>query len=456
MKINKSPWVYQLDSARQISKIKEDLKTEIVIVGAGIAGIATAFFLLKNTDKKIVVIEKSRIARGATGHNAGQIVSYFERPFHEIVDEFGLKMSIEGQVSIENAWELFDEMYTEAGLSIPFSRFTGYDGLSTHDQVLEHLKNNILRVKGGLAPHELQISDKAPFVHDLPSEYKGMYEIIPSKRIYEMLETDKREFVAVSFLSSGVTNSALFTEHVAKYLQNKHASRFSLFEETPMSKVILHNDKALLDCGNHTITADRVVLCTNGFENIEIINKAGLEVDKKFHHLVNGVVGRMSGYLERMNKPPGAICYYIDPGAGFSNMTDPYFYLTRRGYEYEKGTEHSLVCLGGPQHDIPDREEYLYEFDYPDEVQLEIDKFAREIYSADPHKKIEYQFTWHGLMGYTPNRIRLIGEEPKNKTLLYNLGCNGVGILPSIYGGKRISQIISGEKMKPSIFDPRE
>ena len=58
-------------------------------------------------------------------------------------------------------------------------------------------------------------------------------------------------------------------------------------------------------------------------------------------------------------------------------------------------------------------------------------------------------------MGYTPNRIRLIGSEPKNHALLYNLGCNGIGIIPSVYGGRRISRIIAGEKLKPSIFDPR-
>jgi hypothetical protein len=38
---------------------------------------------------------------------------------------------------------------------------------------------------------------------------------------------------------------------------------------------------------------------------------------------------------------------------------------------------------------------------------------------------------------------------------LYNLGCNGVGILTSIYGAKRISQIVAGEKLSQSIFDPK-
>ena len=71
----------------------------------------------------------------------------------------------------------------------------------------------------------------------------------------------------------------------------------------------------------------------------------------------------------------------------------------------------------------------------------------------DPNKKIDYVFTWHGLMGCTKNGVRLIGPEPKNPALLYNLGCNGVGILPSLYGGRQIARHLSGEKTEKSIFD---
>jgi glycine/D-amino acid oxidase-like deaminating enzyme len=58
-------------------------------------------------------------------------------------------------------------------------------------------------------------------------------------------------------------------------------------------------------------------------------------------------------------------------------------------------------------------------------------------------------------MGYTTNGLRLIGPDSKNPILLYNLGCNGVGILPSIFGAKRISDMLSGKKIKPMIFDPK-
>ena len=51
--------------------------------------------------------------------------------------------------------------------------------------------------------------------------------------------------------------------------------------------------------------------------------------------------------------------------------------------------------------------------------------------------------------------MRQVGAEPRNPVLLYNLGCNGVGLLPSIHGGQRVARIVAGERLAPSLFDPR-
>ena len=206
---------------------------------AGTFGCPPAFFILRNTSKKVVLLEGNRIGHGATGHNAGQVTSYFERSFHELVEEFGLKLASEGQRSIEMAWELLDAMYTEAGLNIPFSRFTGYAGFSTFDQIVS----------------------------------------VPQEEILEKLETKNKNFIALAETQKGVINSALFTEEVALYLLNKYKDRFSIFENTKVPKVVLKADHAILDAGNHSVSTDRVVLCTNGFENIKIFNISGLEME---------------------------------------------------------------------------------------------------------------------------------------------------------------------------------
>lgn len=451
MKKNVSPWLHQLDKEREHLVLDADVDTDVAIIGAGIAGIATAFFTLKHTDKRVVVLERFKLAHGATGHNAGQVTSYFERGFAGLVEEFGLKMAAEGEASIEGAWELLDEMYTEAKLDIPFSRFEGHAGLTSYAQVLWHLKDNFLRRKaGGLGARKIFIAETADFVKDIPREYTHLFELVPQAQILELLETEMKDFIAAISVRKGCVNSALFCQEVVRYLTKEYKDRFVLYEHTPVHKVILRHDHAVLDAETHEARAKRVVLCTNGFESIHILNETGLDIDAKYHHLLYGKIGYMSGYLETMNKPPIAMSYYSVPTATFET---PYFYLTRRPYEYEKGAKHNLISIGGPEKNIEEGGKYAFEDDFPDDAEEQIDTFVRKVYSVEPNRKIDYVFTWHGLMGYTKNGVRLIGLEPKNHVLLYNLGCNGVGILPSVYGGRKISALIDGAKLPPSMFD---
>ncbi len=58
-------------------------------------------------------------------------------------------------------------------------------------------------------------------------------------------------------------------------------------------------------------------------------------------------------------------------------------------------------------------------------------------------------------MGYMDGMVRVIGPHPGRPSLLYNLGCNGVGFLPSIHGGHQIGLLLAGHRLPPSIFDPR-
>jgi glycine/D-amino acid oxidase-like deaminating enzyme len=451
MRKNISPWLHQLDHERRHVQLESDTETDVAIIGAGIAGISTAFFTLKYTEKSVAVIERYKLAHGATGHNAGQVVSYFERGFTSLVEEFGLAMAAEGEGAIEDAWGLLDEMYAEASLDVPLPRFLGHGGLTSYQQVLWHLKANFLRRQaGGLHERKLLVSENASFVADIPREFHGLYELAPREKVMEMLETQMPDFIAAVSHTKGCLNSALFCQEVVRYLAKKYPRRFALYEHTPVNKVLLRDNHATLDAERGIVRAERVVLCTNGFESIHIINETGLDVDAKYHHLLSGKIGYMSGYLEKRNKPPMAISYYTDPIASIENS---YYYLTRRPYEYEKGKEHNLISVGGPDKNVEEGKAYAFEDDFPEEPAEQIDTFVRKVYDLEQNKKIDYIFTWHGLMGYTKNGVRLIGPEPKNPVLLYNLGCNGVGILPSIHGGRKVAAFLGGAHLPPSIFD---
>lgn len=454
---NRSPWIHQLDHDRKHVELREDIATDVAIVGAGIAGISTAFYILRDTDKKVAVLEKGKLAHGATGHNAGQVASYFERPFYELCDEFGLDLAAAAQREVEGAWQLLGEMFSEAGLTIPLARFMGQAGFTTYDQVVRHLKDNVCRKKAGLRTEEFRIADTAAFAGGIPAEYEGLYSIVPHKEVLDLLQTTNESYVAALSFQKGCLNSALFCQEICAYLQKTYPDRFSFYEHTPISKVVLRDGRAVIDAGRSTVEAQKAILCTNGFEGFSIINEGGLAVDTRFHHYVKGKIGYMSAYLEPMNKPPAAVSYFPLGAVGSSDPfeEDPYFYLTRRPFDFMGNDHMNLISVGGPEFSLDESMAYDSDLDYPEQEKAKIHAFVKSTYDPDPNKEIEYKFTWHGLMGYTPSGVRVVGEEPKNRSLLYNIGCNGVGILPSICGAKRISDIVAGKRLEKSMFDPR-
>jgi len=453
---NHSPWIKQLKRTRPVVPLDKDVSSDVVIVGGGIAGVTTAFFALRNTDKTVILVEATKIAHGATGHNAGQIASYFERPLSDLVEEFGAQLAIDGQRSVESAWILLDQIVSEAKLQTPLYRFTGYAGLSRFDQVLLHLKNSRYSVENRLIPESIILADHWDRIVDIPKEFKDLYSLAPQKDLLQLLETNNPDYIACLSYQKGCMNSALFSEELIGYLIATYTDRFSFYEGSPVTTIRLKDSKASLEVLAYVIEAERVVLCTNGFENFSILNEKGAEIDTKFHHSVSGRIGYMSGYVEPLNNPPVAISYFPETDRSSSDPTgESYFYLTRRPHEHDGKDSYNLVCTGGPEKVLPNGAEYSGNDSYSEDARNVIDEFLRSNYNKHPGET-EYSFCWHGLMGYTPNGIRRIGPEPCNPVLLYNLGCNGVGILPSIFGGMRISRFLNNEHVEQSIFDPQD
>jgi glycine/D-amino acid oxidase-like deaminating enzyme len=449
---NHSPWIKQLKRTRPVASLPGDLKTDIAIIGGGIAGVTTAFFLLRDTDLNVALVEATKVAHGATGHNAGQAVPYFERPFSDLVKEFGLKLAAEGQKMIESTWMLFEEIYQEAQLETPLSRFTGYAGFRSIDQFLLHLQNNAWRVKAGMTTEPMYLAEHAEGRDRIPSKFEGLYSLIKHEHILDLIETKDSSYIGALSDPKGVMNSARFCEELVGYMLNHFGHRFVLAEHTPVRVVRLHKNDAELKTQDHTITCSRVVLCTNGFTNIRIENSLGSDIDAKFHHAVSGDVGYMSAFLEPLKRPPVGISYL---SGETSNADEPYYYMTRRAYEEGNRGQYNLICMGGPERLLENVDQYKSTDPVEEKALQDLDAFVRRTYKYAP-KKISYAFRWHGLMGYTKNRIRLVGPEPCNPVLMYNLGCNGTGILASVCGSKRISEFVIKKTLPPSIFDPRD
>ena len=271
----RSPWIAQLAPLGEPRPLDADIATDVAIIGAGIAGIATAFFTLRSTGQRVLVLERDRVAHGATGRNAGQLTTYFERPLHDIAAQFGDGLAIEGQRAFDDAHDLLDLLVAETGATVRVERFTGHMGMFTLNHVLVHLRNNRLRLHGGLRIEPCVVSEEAAFLHEIPAEFAELYTVVPQAHIRELLETDDDRYRAVLSDRKGCANSALLCQQVLAYLEQHYPDRLRFADRTEVERVVVGSGGVEVHANGHRVCAARVVLCTNGYTRHVVEDDAG-------------------------------------------------------------------------------------------------------------------------------------------------------------------------------------
>ena len=81
---------YWIDSASIPTSrcIDRDLDADVVVVGGGITGLTTAY-LLAESGKSVVILERGRCGRIDTGHTTAHITMVTDARLRDLVDRFG-------------------------------------------------------------------------------------------------------------------------------------------------------------------------------------------------------------------------------------------------------------------------------------------------------------------------------------------------------------------------------
>jgi glycine/D-amino acid oxidase-like deaminating enzyme len=447
---SRSPWISQFAPDGPPRPLVADASTDVAIVGAGIAGVATAFFTLRSTTKRVMLLERDRVGRGATGRNAGQLTTYFERPLCDIVDEFGLELAIEAQRSFDEAHDLLDLMAAEAGATVRVERFTGHMGMFALNHLQVHLRNNLLRRQGGLREESCVVSEEADFLGQIPPEFASLYTVVPQARVRELLETHDDRYRAVLSDRKGCANSGALVQQVLSYLEQRYPDRFRFVDHTLVDRVTVDAEGAVVNARGHSVSASRVVMCTNGFVDHIIEDQDGELIALAADQRVSGRIGYMAAFVEEQPRAPAAMSYIRNTTIGGDTA---YVYVTRRTYDRTDDTV-TLTCMGGPEYPL-EGTSYDSAIAFPGPMLTGMDEMIRPFAQPARQPGLPYDYQWHGLMGYNEGGVRVIGADPGHPVLLYNLGCNGVGFLPSIFGGHCVARLLAGEQLPRSIFDPR-
>ena len=88
-------------------------------------------------------------------------------------------------------------------------------------------------------------------------------------------------------------NSAKFCYKVLDYLKEKFAHRFSVYEQTDITRIDLYENHSVLEHAHGNVTSQEVILCTNAYKHFSIWDQIN---EKPFTKLQDSITPRI-GYL---------------------------------------------------------------------------------------------------------------------------------------------------------------
>lgn len=118
---------FWMDSTSIIScgSVDKNVDTDILIIGGGIAGLTTAYKLLKK-GKKVVVVEDGYIGSGETGRTTAHLASALDDRYYFLEDIFGEDATKLIAASHEAAIDEIEKIIVENKIDCSFKRINGY------------------------------------------------------------------------------------------------------------------------------------------------------------------------------------------------------------------------------------------------------------------------------------------------------------------------------------------
>lgn len=204
---------------RKREGLNGDIKTDVLIIGAGMAGILTGY-MLKQSGKEVVLIDAAEVVSGNTKNTIAKITSQHGLIYHKLISEFGEEKARQYAKANELAIKKYKEIIKEEKIDCDFEEKSAYIySLNEIDTLKEEVE----------AANKVGIN--AEFVEKvkLPFEIKG----------------------AVKFNNQGQFNPLKFLKDISKDL--------SIYENTRAIEI----KENLVITNKGKITANHIVVATH-------------------------------------------------------------------------------------------------------------------------------------------------------------------------------------------------
>ncbi len=408
-----------------------NINADVAVVGAWIAGCMTTYFLLHNTSRNVVLLDGNRIARGATWNNAWQIDVFFETPVKELIATYWVDMTKNWYQAMFDAWVHLEEIITTMQRQWQYSKYIWYNAYSTKEQLLDVCEQLYLFDTLWLEINELFVRQDLLSIDDIPLQYREYINWISLEEWEKLIGSKTLSWLFFEATHYATINSATLCHAIITHLLAHYPDRFSIYEQSPIDHITSGGSLLLKTTSGHIIHTNDVVLCTNAYHSYTINTQPDI-----LH--VDSIKWYMAWYYVPNAKVPITI-WYQPPT---NSYTDWYYYHSVRHFFDLDHIEHTLVTIWWPDVETSSSE-------YPITYKADLDNHIKKFYA----KQIDWKYYRWWDMWYTDTGLRKIWPHKEHLHIRYNIWCNGVGILWSIHGWRKIAEYFLGWISETSIFD---
>jgi glycine/D-amino acid oxidase-like deaminating enzyme/nitrite reductase/ring-hydroxylating ferredoxin subunit len=381
--------------ARSYKPLQENTRTDVVIVGGGMAGISIAY-TLASRGREVVVVEDGLIGSGETGRTTAHLVTALDDRYYHIENIYGKEKAKLAAESHAAAIDYIEEVITREHIDCDFERLSGYLFCHPSDTIDNIDKEYEAALRAGLDVKKI-------------SNIPGIRAVSGP---------------CIEFKNQGQFHIMKYLNGLCEYIE-QHGGR--IYTQTHAQKI---DDEGITTEDGFTIKASHIVIATNTPVNDRYV------IHTKQAPYRTYVIAAKT----RKGSFPRALWW--DTGNQDANTpAKPYHYIRLQ----ELDTEYDLLISGGEDHvtgvtDTPEENRYAL-----------LEQWTREKFPIE-----EVLYHWSGQVMEPIDSLAFIGHNPMDNDHTYIVtGDSGNGMTHSTIAAMMIPDLIEGKDHPwAKLYDP--
>jgi glycine/D-amino acid oxidase-like deaminating enzyme/nitrite reductase/ring-hydroxylating ferredoxin subunit len=391
-----SVWMATSEEPADAGPLAADARADVCVVGAGIAGLTTAYMLARE-GRDVVVLDDGPVAGGETGRTTAHLTCALDDRYYELErlhGERGARLAAESHAA---AVDLIERMVGDEGIECDFERVDGY-----------------LFVAPGRSTEELGRELRA-------AHRAGLTEV----EYVERLPYDAYDFgAALRFPRQGQF-------HILKYMSGL-ARAFARLGGRLHART--HVETIEGGAQAHVTTSDGLKVAASS-----IVVATNTPVNDRF--AIHTKQAPYRTYVVGARVPAGTA-----PRALLWDTEDPYHYVRLQTLKSDEGSPSTdVLIVGGEDHKTGQAEDF-------DERWRRLEEWTRERFPS-----VEaFDYRWSGQVLEPVDGLAYIGRNPLDSDNVFiATGDSGNGMTHGTIAGRLLTDLIEGrDNPWASLYDP--